>query len=382
MPPPPRLLVQPASTAAAASVRLPARRTTTIAPLPAHISQRLSLRPQRRHARVHDVRFVTTQQTSSAAITEKYRAKLQDKARAEGLESISELKEVYKEKISDVRRKAATIGPPIGAGGSKDAGTVTGTGLQHPPPPPPTPQPHQAQGKGSPTHKVPDTGIKPLSSYLDLEKIASLPAKEIELIWRLRHASDPNSLTAVIPLSTYNRMLASAQKHPQFILPLPRPASDDGSGDIQQAADGFAGKDVKRTTADVHFLQWAWHAPSVAPTPGQRTANTHTSTVIFTHLAAFKLHGEHAQPHTTITHHLDLADSHELVLLNGGVVNGRGVSAEEARWLLMCLQKFYDVEGHGGGMGKDKRQELMRKFSTGDTTFSLEELLDEAERVS
>jgi ATP synthase mitochondrial F1 complex assembly factor 1 len=377
MPPPPRILPRPS----AIPIRLPARRATASALLP-QIAQRLSLRPQRRHARVHDVRFVTTQQTSSAAITEKYRAKLQDKARQEGLESISELKEVYKEKISDVKRRAATLGPPIREGGATDTAT-TSPGLQHPPPPPPTPQARaQTQGKGSPTHKVPETGIKPLSSYLDLEKISALPAKEIELIWRLRHASDPNSLTAVVPLSTYNRMLASAKKHPQFILPLPRPASDDGSGDIQQAADGFAGKDVKRTTADVHFLQWAWHPPSVAPAPGQRTANTHTSTVIFTHLAAFKLHGEHAQPHTTITHHLDLADSHELVLLNGGVVNGRGVSAEEARWLLMCLQKFYDVEGHGGGMGKDKRQELMRKFSTGDTTFSLEELLDEAERVS
>jgi ATP synthase mitochondrial F1 complex assembly factor 1 len=58
------------------------------------------------------------------------------------------------------------------------------------------------------------------------------------------------------------------------------------------------------------------------------------------------------------------------------------VSADEGKWLLMCLQKFYDYEGHGGGVGKEKRQELLRKFSTGDTGFSLEELLDEAERVS
>lgn len=176
-------------------------------------------------------------------------------------------------------------------------------------------------------------------------------------------------------------MFASAQQHPQFVLPLPRPASDDGSGDIQQAPDGFEG-DAKRTTADVHFLQWGFHPPAEVPAAGSRTENTHTSTVIFTHLAAFKLHGEHAQPHTTITHHLDLADSHGLVLLNGSVVSGRGVSVEEGRWLLMCLQKFYDFEGHGGGVGREKRQELLRKFSSGDSGFSLEELLDEAERVS
>jgi ATP synthase mitochondrial F1 complex assembly factor 1 len=176
-------------------------------------------------------------------------------------------------------------------------------------------------------------------------------------------------------------MFASAQQHPQFVLPLPRPASDDGSGDIQQAPDGFAG-DAERTTADVHFLQWGFHPPAEAPAVGSKTENTHTSTVIFTHLAAFKLHGEHAQPHTTITHHLDLADSHGLVLLSGSVMSGRGVSVEEGRWLLMCLQKFYDFEGHGGGVGREKRQELLRKFSSGDTGFSLEELLDEAERVS
>lgn len=83
-----------------------------------------------------------------------------------------------------------------------------------------------------------------------------------------------------------------------------------------------------------------------------------------------------------MTHHLDLADSHGLVLLNGAVMDGKGVSAEEARWLLICLQKFYDFEGHGGGVGKEKRQGLLEKFSKGDQGFNLEELVDEAERVS
>ena len=63
-------------------------------------------------------------------------------------------------------------------------------------------------------------------------------------------------------------------------------------------------------------------------------------------------------------------------------MDGKGVSVEEGRWLLMCLQKFYDFEGHGGGIGKEKRQDLLQKFSNGDSGFSLEELLNEAERVS
>ena len=103
---------------------------------------------------------------------------------------------------------------------------------------------------------------------------------------------------------------------------------------------------------------------------------------MFTHLASFKVHGAYAQPHTIITHHLDLVDSHGLVLLNGAVVNGRGVSAEEGRWLVMCLQKFYDLEGHGGGFDKQRRHGLLERFSKGDPAFNLEELVEEAEKVS
>ena len=203
----------------------------------------------------------------------------------------------------------------------------------------------------------------------------------MEYIWRLRHASDPLSLCAVIPLETYKRIHRTARNHLQFILPLPRPTAEDGSGDVKMASRGFEGGN--RTAADIHFLQWGFHPPANDHlVVDKKTANTHTSTVLFTHLASYKVHGAFAPPHTTITHHLDLADSHGLVLLNGSVMEGRGVSVGEGRWLLMCLQKFYDFEGHGGGIGKEKRQSLLEKFSKGDQDFRLEELVDEAERVS
>ena len=70
------------------------------------------------------------------------------------------------------------------------------------------------------------------------------------------------------------------------------------------------------------------------------------------------------------------------MLLNGAVLDGKGVSAEEGRWLVMCLQKFYDTDGHGRGTGKEKRRRLLENFSKGDEGFNLEELVDEAERVS
>jgi len=167
-----------------------------------------------------------------------------------------------------------------------------------------------------------------------------LPQKEIEYIWRLRHASDPQSLCAILPNQIYNRIATTARRHPQFILPLPK----------------------EEQGAEIHFLQWTFPTPT-------------TATVLFTTLAEFKLRGEYAQPHTTVTHHLDLADSKDLILLNGTVVDGRGVTVEEARWLLMCLQKFY------GGEGNADRKKLLEQFSQGDGGFKVEELLEEAEKV-
>lgn len=293
----------------------------------------------------------------------------------EGHGSVDSLKESYKEKILEVKR-SATI-PPEGAPAAP-ASQPSPSKFAQPPPPPPTPQDQPSEKKQSSS----DTpGLRPLSSYLDLEKVATLSNKDLEYIWRLQHASDPLSLCAVIPVETYQRIYRTARTHPQFVLPLPRPATDDGSGDVKQSDDGFEGGE--RSAADIHFLQWSFHPPAgTPPAPDAKTTNTHISTVLFTHLAAFKLHGTYAQPHTTITHHLDLADSHGVVLLTGAVTKGRGVSVEEGRWLLMCLQKFYDYGGHGGGVGLEKRQSLLNKFSSGDQGFDLSELVDEAERIS
>lgn len=289
----------------------------------------------------------------------------------EGHDTIYSLKEAYQEKISNLRKKAANIAPC--------PSPTSNPALHQSSPQIPRLQSRVPLGDaGSPSLSTP--GIKPLSAYVDLAKIATLPNKELEYLWRLRHASDPLSLCAVIPTETYDRIYTTAKRHPQFILPLPRPTADDGSGDAKQASEGFGGG--QRTAADIHFLQWGFHPPAVPPTPGSATTHTHTSTVLFTHLASFKAHGAYSQPHTTITHHLDLADSHGLVLLNGAVTEGKGVSTDEGRWLVMCLQKFYDFEGHGGGFGKDTRQGLLEKFSKGDLGFNLGDLMDEAERVS
>ncbi|KAJ9503482.1 hypothetical protein LTR99_002244 [Exophiala xenobiotica] len=338
----------------------------------------LRTQSQRRYARVHDVRFVTTHRDSER-ILEKYRDKLEQKAKQEGHETISSLKEAYADKIKNYKSSSSTLPTP------HPQSTPSSHSPFQPPPPPSQPTSQAAapgaQSKAPSAPKSNTPGIRPLSSYLDLDKVSTLPSKEVEYIWRLRHANDPLSLCAVVPLETYNRIYRTARNHPQFVLPLPRPTAEDGSGDVKQSPQGFEGGE--RSAADIHFLQWGFHPPADPSASAKgKTANTHTSTVLFTHLAAFKVHGSYAQPHTTITHHLDLADSHGLVLLNGSVVKGRGVSVEEGRWLLMCLQRFYDHEGHGGGIGREKRQGLLEKFSKGDQGFNLEELVDEAEKIS
>ena len=254
--------------------------------------------------------------------------------RREGLKDLDELKAVYQDKIQSQRRQALAPSPHQSA-----------TSSVFPAPPPPPKVPEQPTSK-SPSQVAPSSkpstppGIKLLSSYIDIEKTIELPEKEIEYIWRLRHASDPQSLCAVIPGSTYGRIETTARQHPQFILPIPR----EGKG------------------AEIHFLQWTFPSPS-------------TSTVLFTRLAEFKLRGEYAQPHTTVTHHLDLVDGKGLVLLHGNVVDGRGITVDEGKWLLMCLQKFYGAEH------EVRRRKLLEQFSQGDSGFKVEELLEEAEKI-
>lgn len=135
------------------------------------------------------------------------------------------------------------------------------------------------------------------------------------------------------------------------------------------------------TGADIHFLQWAFHPPASSPEAKQQsspTHNVHTSTVIFTHLAAYKNHGSYAQPHTTLTHHLDLADEKGLVLMHGQVMPDSGVTAPEATWLANCVQRFYDF----GGQATGRKGELVEMFTRGDTEgFKVEALLEEAEKL-
>ncbi|KAI0898230.1 ATP11-domain-containing protein [Annulohypoxylon nitens] len=323
--------------------------TTRIPALRNLLGRRLPLRlpgQQRRWAQVHDVRFLATTQ-AGRSVTEKYREKLDRKAREEGLSDIGELKEAYRDRIQELKKKDSVSIPgldalledkPAPSAASAQAQqqqlTSSSDGLTQPPPPPPSP--------GQST-----SPIKPLSSILDLPKARALPEKELSAIWRLRHASSPTSLCAVIPTPTYTLLEATARQHPSFVLPVPR------------------GEDVG---AEIHYLQWVFDS------------ETRTSTVLFTQLAEYKARGEWALPHTSVTHYWDgeLAERPGVVLMAGNVVEGRGASVMDARWLVMLLQKFY-----GGGTGVDEgKRRLLEEFGRGDGGFSVERLLEESEKLA
>lgn len=200
-----------------------------------------------------------------------------------------------------------------------------------------------------------------------MEKTAALPQREIESLWRLRFAHKPESLCAAIPTNTFRAIADTARQHPQFVLPgLPRKASE---AEAQMSPDVAEG-------APIHFMQWTFPSPE-------------TATVLFTHLAEYKLRGEWAQPHTTVTHHLEFAESKGLVLCQGSVLEGRGVGADEARWLIMCMQKFYNTKPTdsmqgSGSVGQElarRRRSLVERFSRGDSGFRMEEVMEEAERL-
>ena len=78
-------------------------------------------------------------------------------------------------------------------------------------------------------------------------------------------------------------------------------------------------------------------------------------------------------------------------MMQGQVMEGRGVSPDQARWLVMCLQRFYggwEAGAEGGaeltGERKERAEErrrLLDWFSTGDERFTVDKLLEEAERI-
>jgi ATP synthase mitochondrial F1 complex assembly factor 1 len=260
----------------------------------------------------------------------------------EGVKDIEALREAYKNKIESLKREAAGKAPKSILKPQSYAATAQNIPFQPPPPPPLEPRSPSIIDE---TRSNAPPGVKTLSTFLDIKKTLELPNKEIEYIWRLRHANNPNSLCAIIPGTAYAHIALMARKHPQFVLPLPR----------------------EEQGAEIHFLQWTF--------PHINTAN-----VLFTTLAEYKLRGEYASPHTTVSMHTELLEPKGIVLAQGNVMSDRGVGVDDGKWLFMCLQKFYGLQPEP--QGGQRRKLLMDQFTKGDEQFQIQSLLDEAERLA
>ncbi|KAI5866611.1 ATP11-domain-containing protein [Durotheca rogersii] len=308
---------------------------------------------QRRWARVHDVRFLATTQ-ASRSVLEKYREKLDRKAREEGYRDVDALRAAYGERIREVRRRDGVAGVPGLDAVLGDAPTPT-------------------DARGAPpiasygaTRNPPGGGARPLAEILDLGKARALPERELAAVWRLRHAGSARALCAAIPAATFAAVEATARRHPAFVLPVPRA----GAG------------------AELHYLQWIFEGGGAAAAGG---AETRTATVLFTRLAEFQARGEWALPHTSATHYFDGGEGGlstrgdaaggAVVLMAGAVVEGRGASVGDARWLVSLLPRFYGAEGRGATPADAGKRRLLEEFSRGDAAFTVERLLEETEKL-
>ncbi|KAK9352691.1 ATP11 protein-domain-containing protein [Lipomyces doorenjongii] len=208
--------------------------------------------------------------------------------------------------------------------------------------------------------KIPkEKAIKTLSSYVDTEKLSQhKEIRDIELIWRARHAHDPFSLCAMLDVETFERMRANARKYPMFILPLPR---DLNAVEADETTTGGT---------EMQFVQWAF-------------PENNTTHCLLTSLLEYKLHTEFARPHTTLIFHSELSKSRGVVLLNGTVEKGMGVSPADAQFLVLTLQKFYNSDPKGIIEPYEREKALRRRmlldlFKSG-AGFDMKDLIREAE---
>ncbi|GAO51275.1 hypothetical protein G7K_5381-t1 [Saitoella complicata NRRL Y-17804] len=292
----------------------------------------------RRNASVSAVVFAQAQDAAQLSIREKYEAKLKEKAKKEGLSNIDELKQRYADRIAAQRKAHSKVDPLARleeALNSPDGSLKLAKSKQHAP----------ILDKAKKVVETAPDGVKRLSSFVDVEALSKhANAKEIDLIWRARHSSDNSLMCATAEAPTVQKMEAVGKQNPMFVLPLPR-----GEQGIE-----------------MQFMQWMFPANGI-------------SHVLFTNLGEYKLKGEFARPHTTLAHYHDLAKSHELVLVRGEVDPDRGISDNDARWLVLALQRFYGAkEGTEDG---DRKLRLLKGFNKGGEGFDLDELLKDCAKL-
>ncbi|KAJ1941654.1 hypothetical protein GGF37_003451 [Kickxella alabastrina] len=245
---------------------------------------------------------------------DKYKAKLLQKAKAEGVATIEELKKKKREEIATKKedqhqRVETATAPTNGTQGRRSA----------------------ASPKKSPSNLPPST--KTLDQIMRIELLENNTAEEISDIWNKYHATR-DTISAVIPTSTYTDLLQVARKNPIFIIPLPR-----------------------KEGVEFYFLQFEHHQ------------------VHFTSLIEYKTNTVNARPYLTLTHYTDLMQGKGVVLMRGEMDGEqRFLDVQNAQYLALQMQQFY-VTG-----GPEKRA-LLEKFNQRPEEFDYQELMSVAEKL-
>lgn len=254
-------------------------------------------------------------------VTDRYKAKLLEKAQKEGVKNVDELKEKYKDKIQEVKVNMDREDPIKKALEQKESEAAK-----------------IADASVKSAIKVPKSDLKELDSFIDIGKFRLHDRKEIEMLWKLRFANNPKNICGLIEEDVFKIIYENAVRYKMFLLPLPK---DEGQ-------------------TEIHFVQFNFVA-------------LNTIHLIFTTLAEFKLNQEYARPHTTIVLHTDLLEEKGIVLFNG-TVESENVSVQEIHLLVLFIQKFYSA-----AKGSPKNV-LLEAFNKGDSeTFSVDKLISEAE---
>lgn len=265
---------------------------------------------------------------------EKYKHKLEQKAKEVGALDVNELKEKLKDEIEAKKKEFNAVDPLKEleeyelkqAEELKKKKRVEET----------NPAIRAAIDKDTPKEPY-----KTLASFIDVEKVRELPRKELEFIWRARFQNKERTLQAVLEAQQFATIFANAFKNPNFVLPLPR------------GEDGY----------EIHFVQWGFPGPN-------------TTHCMLTTLAEYQLHKEYAKPHTTLMFHQELIEDKEVVLMNGQVESDVSLTLDEAQLLVLNVQRFYG--GLKESEGTKRKVALLRDFTAGNPNFDMKKLVEEA----
>ncbi|KAG7450140.1 ATP11-domain-containing protein [Guyanagaster necrorhizus] len=222
--------------------------------------------------------------------------------------------------------------------------------------------------------------VKPLSDILNLPRILKTTPEQLSALWTAYHASRSDGtgrgfLCAAIPFSLYKKMTTVAMKYPSFIIPLPRPDTENPANESKANYEFF-------------FMQWDFHHSPSSPTrtedPFQITSPDASSippisTVLFTPLQEYKHRKSFATPYLVLTHYTDLVNTHGIVLLRGEITPSTAsgearymLGQEDAQLLAVGIQKFYLWGEKDAGPAGER---LLTSFHDNPEQFKWEELL-------